>query len=335
MRVLLIRLSSLGDVVLATSAVEALAARHPGLEIHFLTKPAFEGVFQGNPHLAELHLWAKGDSPRKVAENLKPYDFTLVVDLHSNLRTRLLKFFLPGRWSVYRKDAAARRLAVKFGLGALIGDAPHVTRRYARALRWLGVKKPGIPRLYVQQRDIDLITGLLVGGGWDGQSPLVALAPGARWATKAWPEAKWAELLKLMDAGGGRFPVLTGGAGERELCSRILGGAKGLNLAGETTIPGTAALLSLCDCLVTSDSAPMHIAGAVSTPVVAIFGPTVKGFGFFPQGAKDQVVERQLSCRPCSLHGSDQCPRGHFECMEKTDAPEVLEALDKVLGGEE
>jgi heptosyltransferase-2 len=136
----------------------------------------------------------------------------------------------------------------------------------------------------------------------------------------------------MLDAKG-FFPVLVGGANEKALTERILSRApcRGAVVAGRTGLLETAALLQLCRVLVTNDSAPLHMATAVGTPVVAIFGPTVRGFGFYPVGPRDRLVEADAPCRPCRLHGGEKCPKGHFDCMAKISATEVFAALQDAL----
>ena len=122
--------------------------------------------------------------------------------------------------------------------------------------------------------------------------------------------------------------LIFGGPDEVELSERVSGGIgiDAFSVAGKTGLRETAALIKRCSVFVTNDSGPMHMATAVGTPVVAIFGPTVRGFGFSPLG-KSVVVESELKCRPCTLHGSDRCPKGHFECMKKITADSVFERV--------
>ncbi|MHB8764276.1 MAG: glycosyltransferase family 9 protein [Deferrisomatales bacterium] len=325
MRVLLVRLSSLGDVVLATAAVEALRQDLPDAEVEVLTKPAFREVFAGNPGVRGLLPWDPGQGLGALARLVRTGGFDWVVDLHGNLRTRALRLLCPGvRWSGYPKGALRRRLAVALRRPGLLGDR-HVVDRYLAALAPLGVSPARrLPRVYPGEAARAEARRLLDAAGWDGASPLVALAPGARWATKAWPARSWVGLARKIGEAG-RFVALVGAAGERDLCRGILEGAAvpGANLAGQTSILETAAVLEASGSLVANDSAPLHLATAVGTRVVALFGPTVRGFGFYPLGPADAVVELELGCRPCSLHGDPTCPRGERRCLDEV-APEVV-----------
>ncbi len=328
MKVLLIRFSSLGDVVLATAAVEALAEDRPDVELHVLTKPAFREVFQGHPGVSKCLPWDPGEGLGALARRLRRERYDWVVDLHATLRSRILRFLVPGsRWSVYRKGALRRRLAARLHRPGLL-KAVHVVDRYIAALQPLGVRPVRrLPRMYPDDEACRGGERLLREGGWNGRTPLVALAPGARWATKAWPEARWRDLADAIRREGRGLPVVVGGEEDRELAGRILGDGPGIPLAGKTSILETAAVLDRCQVLVTNDSAPLHLATAVGTRVVALFGPTVPGFGFFPLGPRDVVVELDLSCRPCSVHGAPICPVGHHGCLENIGLDPVIRQL--------
>jgi heptosyltransferase-2 len=162
----------------------------------------------------------------------------------------------------------------------------------------------------------------------------VALAPGSIWATKRWPAAHFVGLAKLLVDAGWAL-ALIGGTQDRSLCDQIsdaVGGKHALNAAGALNLLQSAELIRRSDALVSNDSAPMHLASAMRVPVVALFGPTIPGFGFAPLGPRDIVVERRsLSCRPCSIHGGTKCPIGTFECMIAISPGEVFRAVESLL----
>jgi heptosyltransferase-2 len=195
-----------------------------------------------------------------------------------------------------------------------------------------------MPRLVVGDGARDRAAELLAAEGIDEDRPLVALGVGAGRPTKRWPAARFAELGDLIIEQSAAEVLLLGDAKETALAreiSQMMAGVPHL-LTGRTTAGQLAAVLARCRVLVTNDSGPMHVATAVSTPVVAIFGPTTTGLGYAPLGPQDIVISRSLECRPCSLHGSDRCPTGTFECMEAIEAREVLEhvlaLLDRTTG---
>jgi heptosyltransferase-2 len=166
-----------------------------------------------------------------------------------------------------------------------------------------------------------------------GVSPrFIALAPGSIWGTKRWPY--YAELAAGLD----RPCVVVGGVDDRWLADAIVASAPGrtVSAAGELNLRGSAALIQRAAVLVTNDSAPLHLATAVGTPVVALFGPTVPGFGFGPRGPGDVTLGRDgLACRPCSKHGPETCPLGHHRCMRELAVETVAAALAAITSAEE
>ena len=338
-KVLLVRLSSLGDVILATSAVEALREDAPGAEVHVLTKPVFREVFRQNPGVSRVLEWlpADGLGPLSPLSRLvRSEGYGWIVDLHRNLRTALLRAAVRGpRWRAYSKGTLRRRAAVWFHRPELLESA-HVVDRYVAALRPLGVRpQRRLPRVYPDEAQRGQALETLALAGWGGAAPPIALAPGARWRTKAWPREHWSELMGRIGEKGAGFPVLVGGAEDEALCREIgesCGGPRA-DLAGKTSILETAAVLQVCSALVTGDSAPLHLATAVGTPVVALFGPTVRGFGFYPLGPRDILLEKALPCRPCSLHGDDVCPEGHHSCLRELAPADVFRSLEELLAG--
>jgi heptosyltransferase-2 len=163
---------------------------------------------------------------------------------------------------------------------------------------------------------------------------MVAIAPGSVWNTKRWIQEHFVGLIKILVDEGYSIAVV-GGAEDASLCQEIeraTGNERVLNAAGRLMLLQSAELLRRCKVVVSNDSAPMHLAGAVGTPVVAIFGATVPQFGFGPTGALDEVVETLgLPCRPCSIHGGDACPIGTFVCMKQITPGQVLEKVRMIM----
>jgi heptosyltransferase-2 len=160
----------------------------------------------------------------------------------------------------------------------------------------------------------------------------VAIAPGSVWATKRWPY--YAELAAGLD----RTTVIVGGAEDARLADAIVEAGRGraVSAAGALSLRGSAALIRRAAVLITNDSAPLHLATAVGTPVVAVFGPTVPEFGFGPRRTGDIVLGHdELPCRPCSKHGPATCPLGHHRCMRDLSARDVAAALARIIGSEE
>ncbi|GAC1682623.1 MAG: glycosyltransferase family 9 protein [Gemmatimonadaceae bacterium] len=189
------------------------------------------------------------------------------------------------------------------------------------------------PRLYPGAAEQRAVDALLEGGGI-GRTSFVALAPGSVWATKRWPH--FPTLAAALVARG--IPlVLVGGLSDTESAQRVEDKARQgvvVNAVGKLSLLGSAALLARAATLVTNDSAPLHLASAMGTPTIAVFGPTIPGFGFGPLAPRAAVAEHLgLACRPCDRHGPRRCPLGHWRCMREIDSTHVEELVMTLLSG--
>jgi heptosyltransferase-2 len=162
---------------------------------------------------------------------------------------------------------------------------------------------------------------------------LIGINAGSAWFTKRWPKERWAGLIKKLAFTHRSRIMMVGGPGEaawNNEIARLAGSENCLDLTGKTDISELIGLIAGLKLFITNDSGPMHIAAALGVPVAAVFGPTTKELGFFPYGEKTEVIETGLKCRPCALHGSNECPRGHFLCMKLITADKVFDAAERL-----
>ena len=332
---LLFRLSSLGDVVLCTGVMRYLNA-HYGWTFDVLTKPGFAPIFANNPFVREIISPAQSELKfpaslfffRRVAAARQGWG---LLDLHRSLRSRLLAFTWRGPVRRYPKFTAERRKFLKSRspeLSAFLRSTS-VTQRYALAL--FASPPPCaelLPQVYLDDSEKAAARERLAAIRGISQAPLVALHPFATHSRKAWPREYWLELLKMLEAEGLDWILV--GQGE------ALQPGSPRDFTGRTGLRELAALLEQADLLVTGDSGPMHLASAVGTPVVGLFGPTTAEWGFFPAGPRDMVVELQLDCRPCSLHGkASGCGSGcDGRCLAGISPRLVLERILSGLSGQ-
>lgn len=334
MKTLLIRLSSLGDVVLATAAASYIRAQDPGAEITFLTKAPYAPLLAGHPDIQEVWSWEGG--MMAMIRRIRGAKFDGVLDLHGKPRTRIFAA-LSGARSVRMKNHAwNRRLRVWFR-GSSLAAPPDVAQRGVMAASELlgSPYQATAPLLSVDGAAAEWADGFLRQQGLGTGEKIIAVCPGASHATKRWPAGAFAQALGLLAERGRKF-LFVGDAADAALAQGIQGMArKGSDLlihaAGKTSFAQLAALLKRSDLLLCNDSGPMHVASALGTPVLALFGPTVEAFGFFPRGPKDRVLQRDLACRPCSVHGGEACPLGHHDCMQKIAPFDVAKALEGML----
>ena len=325
-RIAVLRLSSLGDVILALPAVHALRAAFPEARIEFWVKEEYADVLRFDPAITHVRMLER-DARRiedLVSMSAELEDCDLIVDLQRNLRSRVLVFRQKAPVLVaptYRVRRARWVHARWTGPPAV----PTAVQRYAAALARLRLAAEGVPRVTCGEESLRWAAAWLAERGLERP---VALAPGARHATKRWPENYWVEVVERL-AGRG-LPIL---ALSLESERRAL---PALNAALERSpraawysgsLARVAALAGGARVLLSSDSGLMHLGAARGVPVVAMFGSTSPELGFAPAGEGHAVLCRREPCQPCTLHGRERCPRGHFRCMIGLRPDAAWEAL--------
>jgi len=337
--VLLVRFSSIGDILLTTPLVRALARRHPDAKLVYVTKRAMAPLVADNRHVAEVVTLEPDEPIRHLARRLRGLAPTHGLDLHGSIRSAGLRLLVRCRWSGYRKRKFARALLISTKLDAYRQPVP-VAERYFEAARQLDTRPDGgPPEFCLGVGATERAAQWLAQRGLAG-ARLAALAPGAAHATKRWPIAHWSALAGRLGAAGYRS-VVVGGPDDRGLAQQLVaegGGAGGAgqassvaSAAGEFSLQETGALLARARVVVSGDTGVMHMATGVGTPVVALFGPTVAPFGFFPYRARSVVLERALDCRPCSSTGTAACPLGHHRCLADITPEEVAAAVERLV----
>ncbi|HLD30178.1 MAG TPA: glycosyltransferase family 9 protein, partial [bacterium] len=293
-----IRFSSLGDLVLTSPFWENIKLNWPRSFLWLVTKEAYAPLFDNNPFVDRLLLF-NGRNLMQILEEIRKIHPDAVFDLHDSLRSRLLKMFIPGRkWTVNKEVSRRKRM-----LGTKEREPlPPVRDRYLELIEASGgtirTKKTGLflspaetesAKIYLREKNFF-------------PCDLIAVFPFARWKAKEWPVSKWLSLIE-----GTYTPhlkiIIFGDDFERgeKLYDSLSTSSRMnvLNLCGKTSIRDLCSFLSVCRLAVAPDSAAVHLANALDIPVLALFGPTVPQFGFAPLGEKDTVIETELSCRPC------------------------------------
>jgi heptosyltransferase-2 len=313
MNTIIIRFSSLGDCVLLCPFLNHLKASGAG-EVTVVTKADYVALFSAVPGVDRVVGLGKKGGIRallQIAQGQKGHE-SAVIDAHNNWRSRLLSRQLGGADARIRKFYQARLGLILFKIPA---DIPSVRERYTELGTALGFPRPreGFgwlqPPPSCERRVLDALSEL------DGK-PL-AVAPGSRWPMKQWPQENYIELLKRIVRRHGYIVLLLGDEKDRAVTAAIEQaiGTNVLNLTGRTSILEAAGFIKHSVAFIGSDSGLMHLSEAVGVPVLALFGPTVEAFGYYPSLPRSKVCERDLSCRPCSRNGSRPCPKGTQECL--------------------
>jgi ADP-heptose:LPS heptosyltransferase len=318
------RLGHMGDVALATGVLSHWFEQ-TGATFVFATREANLPLLANHPAVAGT-VGLSGDDLtdtgwlRITGELARQYAGSTLIDLHGTLRSRILALRWKGRVRRYPKFGLARRLFERTRSGRFREklEALNVPQRYALALdRAAPAREAVLPHIYLTEDETRAAERRLSPISCDGVR--VALHPYATHPAKQWPAGNWIRLAALLDAEGINWFVV--GRNKTPLTS-----GHERDLTNKTDLRETCALLGRADLLVTGDSGPMHLACGVGTPVIALFGPTARAWGFYPAGPRDVVLERDLPCRPCSLHGAKKCDKG-FECMTETTPETVLDAV--------
>jgi ADP-heptose:LPS heptosyltransferase len=303
---LILRFSSIGDIVLTTPVVRCLKKQISGAEIHFATKKQNLGLLEHNPYIDKIYTLDSSDS--QLIQQLKAEKYDYIIDLHHNIRTLRIKWALRAKSYSFDKLNWQKWLLVNLKIDKM--PALHIVDRYLATLSSFGVKN--------DQQGLDFFIPA------NASHPLpqlqnkdyIVYAIGGQHFTKKLPPHKMAEMLKNVP----QPIVLIGGkedqAAGNEL-QKIFANKPITNTCGQCSINQSAMLLQNARLVYTHDTGMMHIAAALKKPIVSIWGNTVPQFGMYPYGTDYQVLENQnLNCRPCSKIGHKTCPKGHFKCME-------------------
>ena len=305
---LILRFSSIGDIVLTTPVVRCLKQQVPEAEVHFATKRAFATLLENNPHIDGCH-YLDG-SLRDLVRQLRAEQFDYIIDLHNNLRTRLIKLQLGVKSYTFDKLNWQKWLLVQLKINVLPNQ--HIVDRYLATVASFGVTNDGqgldyfIP--YKDQIEPDWLPPT-------HRSGYVAYAIGGQHATKKLPVVRMIELCAKID-----YPVvLLGGKEDQEAGAAIeaaVGSAMIYNACGRYNLNQSASLVEGARVVFSHDTGLMHIAAALQKPVYSIWGNTTPLFGMYPYQTPYTVLENNnVACRPCSKIGYARCPRGHFRCM--------------------
>ena len=327
-----IQTSFLGDTILTTPLLAQLAHRGP---VDVVTTPAAASVLTGHPAVRQVIVYDKRGTHAglfgftTMTSRLKSAGYDVAYLAQGSLRSALLVF--------------AARIPERIGFATSSGSSLYTTKVAYRddlhhAARLLLLSRPNgreptdeemRPSLAPGAAERSVVDELLRTRGVEPDERLIALAPGSVWATKRWPY--YTELARAL-ATDGRI-VIVGGPGDRTLAAEIVSAVPtAVDTTGALPLLASADLIGRCAVLVTNDSAPLHLASAMGTPTVAIFGPTVPEFGFGPLAPSKVVLGHEaLACRPCHRHGPRRCPLTHFRCMRELSAELVAERTRRLI----
>ena len=321
-KILVIRFSSIGDIVLTSPIVRCLSKQIPGAEIHFLTKKTNQRLLEANIYLSKIHLYDKSLS--ELIHKLKQEQFDYVIDLHYNLRSRRVVLGLGVKSFAFNKLNIRKWLMVQFKLNLL--PKVHIIDRYFKAIRKLNVVNDGAGcDFFIPEKDKVNLSSLPP----SHQNGYIGFVIGANYSTKRLPLYKIISLCKKINLPvvvlGWKSEECYGDQIYRELPELIY------NACGAYNINQSASLVQQASIIITHDTGLMHIAAAYRKRIISIWGNTIPQFGMTPymDASLFKTVEvKGLSCRPCSKIGYVRCPKGHFKCMNLINEEEVVELVE-------
>jgi ADP-heptose:LPS heptosyltransferase len=322
-KLLIIRFSSIGDIILTTPVVRCLKQQFPETELHFLTKKQYLPILEANPYIDKLY--AISEKIDEVIPDLKRENYDQIVDLHKNFRSKgvVLKLHKPS--TTFSKVNVEKWLMVNLKINHL--PHIHIVDRCFQAVDKLGVKNDnkGLDYFIPEKDEVD-IKSLPV----SHQAGYIGWAIGAKFNTKTYPEDRIIEVCKKIE----KPFILLGGPEDAEKGERIKteAGDRIYNSCGKFNLNQSASLVMQADKIITNDTGLMHVAAAFKKEIISLWGNTIPEFGMYPympgNENRSHIFEvKNLACRPCSKIGFPKCPKGHFKCMNDIDTAELAGLL--------
>lgn len=331
MKILIIRLSSLGDIILTTPILRKLRQHYRTDTIHFLTKPQFAPILDNNPNIDRTITYDKAKQTiLSLAKTIRKTDYDLIIDLQKKLNTAIIKLFnLKSSRLTYKKKHFRRWLLTEPKLSKYSAPIKSTVDLYAFVLEQLNLKlESNQTELFLASQSSKIMTGKAA-----KDTKKIILAPGAKHFTKRYPPQYFSELITLLKGEFEADVILVGSTNEVEISQQINQGCEHqlIDLTGKTDLQELFGIIQQADLFISGDTGPMHIAAALKIPQIAIFGSTHPKLGFAPLNEKALIIQKDIECRPCSLHGRENCPQKHFRCMRDLKPAEIFSQIKKII----
>ena len=334
MRILIVKLSSLGDILHVLPTVHELRAQF-GAEIDWVVHPEFASLVRCFADVDNVLIFPRHHVLRDLrasVRELRAREYDLVVDLHGLFKSGIVARLARGKRKIapsYAREGSSMFFRERAGR---FNRTRHAVEQAFDTLDYLGLKRPsGQFRAALRPLDGPTNTAIPV---FSNESRTIAFAPVSRWPSKDWPAARYGELASiLLKCDPSLRIAIVGGKTDIPVGDTIVSAAEAadtkriFNLCGKTSIAESLALLAKCDLLIANDTGPVHMAAAVGTRCLVIFGPTRPDWTG-PYGEGHRIIMRNLTCQPCLKH---RCPRGDHACMESITAAEVVSIASEVL----
>jgi lipopolysaccharide heptosyltransferase II len=337
-KILIIRLSSIGDVLLTTPVIRLLKIKFPGSKIDFVIKKEFAQVLADHPQVHRFYIFdnhTENSSLRAIKKEIRHQQYDLVIDLHKNIRSYFLTIGSRAKMILhYNKGIVPRFFYVKFKLRFFKEIVPAYLK-YINSLQPYEIEDDHQGLEFYVDADVKNQVKQKYGNFWhETNQSIIGIAPGAHHPTKRWTSEGFSAVINYLVDKGNYKIILFGNLDDRKIVASLAihSSQNVLNTAGELSLCETGALMDFCDLVVTNDSGLVHLASALKKKVVAIFGSTTEELGFFPYLTEHIIVQNNsLKCRPCSHIGRKKCPKKHFKCMKDIPAGQVIDAIENIF----
>ncbi len=318
-KILIIRFSSIGDIVLTTPVIRNLKLQGENIELHYLTKKQYAGILDNNPYIDKVHALDKSFSD--LIPKLRAEQFNYIIDLHKNLRTLKVKRSLKVESFSFNKVNWEKFLIVNLKINKL--PDIHIVDRYMETIK-LFIEKNDMQGLdyFIPPADIVTLNSLpeIFNSGY------IAFAIGAQHSTKRLPDDKIISICKKIN----KPTVLLGDKNDDKVAKKIVEtvGDSVFNACGKYNLNQSASVVKQAEVVITHDTGLMHIAAAFKKKIISVWGNTIPEFGMYPYLAgegSEKIEVKELKCRPCSKIGFNRCPKRHFKCMNEIDEETIIQ----------
>ena len=336
-KILVFRLSSIGDIILTTALLRCLRNEFPHAQIDFVVKKQFAPILRCVPFVSnviELDPKQKFVGIESLKNQLLATHYDVVLDIHKNWRSMYIRKSIKANLALTFNKHVFRRWVLTTFHKDIYKEVRPVYLRFIDTASRIGVKPDGKgTELVVPQAIQQSVDDIYAAKHVDITKPIVALCPGASFTNKQWPTDKFAELAKRISTELNTQVVLIGGKNEQDLCENIIRQSfpNIVSLAGALDLSQSIAALNRAKATVANDTGMLHASEALNVPVVGIYGATARQFGYYPILATSKVAEVTLPCRPCTKMGMNSCPKGHFACMQTLSVDHVFALLKNVI----
>lgn len=319
--ILIIRLSSLGDILLTTPLLRALKKKFSDGEISFLCRREYLQAIETNPNISQCFKLDVGVNEEEIIKEIQKFNFDLIIDLQNNFRSRNILKNLNVPVYRFRKPTIKKFLLVNFKLN-FFKHYLSIPELYAKS----------VPELELDEDGVELYPPESYNSSLSPDEKYIGFIPGSKHFTKRWPDEYFTQLGKLLNKYGYTIAVF-GGKDDSGICAGISSKiTKAKNLCNDNDLYQMAADMKMCSLIIGNDSGLMHAASSMYVPLIVLFGSSVEEFGFAPYKKESVILQNEsIKCRPCSHYGKDQCPKSHFKCMIDLTPNLVFEKIKKAL----